>query len=564
MATGIYPIEITATDGTNESFNTVILRITEGVPTIVTNPLPANNTVNVSTSLQLTWDNTIGDDFYHIQVATDEAFTSIIAEDLNLENPVFNLSFLDILTTYYWRVRSSNSCGESPWSEVWNFITADISCGIIASEDTPIIITEGANGVYTSTISINNNALITDLNVTNLDITHSYVGDVSATLESPEGIIIQLFDRPGVPASQFGCDNADLFLSFDDSSFNPPSDLEEACDDNPAVGGDFEPIDELSILNGENALGDWILTVRDEILGDGGSINGWNLEICTSEFQDITVIPSEDSKESCTGTDVQFTITLGDDFAPSGVNLNADGIPTGSVAIFDINPAMPGDVVVLTISNITTTGNFMIQIEANDGTNNGSTLVELTTETEPEMAILTSPPDVATNVSTTATLEWDASPNAINYQVEVATDNSFATIVEGTTTANNSFTIPTPLDFNTNYAWRVIANNPCGETFSTASSFTTETDVAVEELEGNKFQIDPNPTTGNILVSFAKAINKELTLEVYSIDGKLLQQSVHVNGVRNIPVQLDYSSGIYILRLKTDKAAVARRVLVQR
>ncbi len=54
---------------------------------------------------------------------------------------------------------------------------------------------------------------ILDLNF-HLAINHTWIGDVSATLTSPAGTVVSLIDRPGVPASFFGCaaDDADVLL----------------------------------------------------------------------------------------------------------------------------------------------------------------------------------------------------------------------------------------------------------------------------------------------------------------------------------------------------------------
>ena len=57
-----------------------------------------------------------------------------------------------------------------------------------------------------------------------MELEHTYVGDLTVTLESPTGTVVTLLDRPGVPASANGCDNDDMNVTFDDASgFDPES-----------------------------------------------------------------------------------------------------------------------------------------------------------------------------------------------------------------------------------------------------------------------------------------------------------------------------------------------------
>ena len=62
-----------------------------------------------------------------------------------------------------------------------------------------------------------------------------------------------------------------------------------------------KPIQEFSNFNGENAIGNWILTVIDDEAIDTGTLEAWSLEICSSEavlgvnnyvYDDFTVYPN--------------------------------------------------------------------------------------------------------------------------------------------------------------------------------------------------------------------------------------------------------------------------------
>ncbi|MBO7133617.1 MAG: T9SS type A sorting domain-containing protein [Bacteroidales bacterium] len=90
-------------------------------PTLVS---PANGSTEIAPSgVELVWnelDNVTG---YRYQVATDNAFASIVRSGTTAGTSVScNLMYG---TTYYWRVQGYNASGNSVWSAVWNFSTQD-------------------------------------------------------------------------------------------------------------------------------------------------------------------------------------------------------------------------------------------------------------------------------------------------------------------------------------------------------------------------------------------------------------------------------------------------------
>jgi subtilisin-like proprotein convertase family protein len=101
-----------------------------------------------------------------------------------------------------------------------------------------------------------------------LKLQHAWVGDLSATLESPNGTVINLFDRPGHPSSSFGCSQNNLNLVFADTATQTAAVLEATCNPSTttttyAIEGAFKPIDLFAGLNGENANGNWKICIYD-------------------------------------------------------------------------------------------------------------------------------------------------------------------------------------------------------------------------------------------------------------------------------------------------------------
>jgi hypothetical protein len=85
--------------------------------------LPLNNsTINTLTPL-LDWDSLVTATNYRVQVATDSLFNNIILSQIS-DNTSYLIGsgVLNPNVDYYWRVRTNNAGGVSPWSEVYHFI----------------------------------------------------------------------------------------------------------------------------------------------------------------------------------------------------------------------------------------------------------------------------------------------------------------------------------------------------------------------------------------------------------------------------------------------------------
>jgi hypothetical protein len=102
-------------------------------PSIPIASSPVNNAVLPGYQTTLTWKAVTGigtatPDHYHVQVATDRTFTTIVDEKTNVPLTPTTVSYQTKIlaqgTKHYWRVRSVNSLGQySLWSTPWGFTT---------------------------------------------------------------------------------------------------------------------------------------------------------------------------------------------------------------------------------------------------------------------------------------------------------------------------------------------------------------------------------------------------------------------------------------------------------
>ncbi len=122
-----------------------------------------------------------------------------------------------------------------------------------------------------------------DLRV-HLDLPHSYVGDLIVDLlHVPSGRTARLLDRPGHPTVVNGCSGNDLDVIIDDASALSTESCATGSGANAFPSferlGSFAPTTPLSAFIGADPVGEWRLTVSDNIGSDVGGITGWCLDM---------------------------------------------------------------------------------------------------------------------------------------------------------------------------------------------------------------------------------------------------------------------------------------------
>ncbi|MCC6726514.1 MAG: proprotein convertase P-domain-containing protein, partial [Saprospiraceae bacterium] len=206
---------------------------------------------------------------YEIQVATDAGFANIVINAANIGgNSYTPTTPLASNTTYYWHVRGINQCGNGAYSATWSFTTSNNTCLTQASTDVPKTISASGTPIVTSVVNISATGTVTDVNLLNLGITHSWINDLIVKLTSPAGTTVTLF-------SQICASEDNVLTNFDDAG-SPYSSL--PCP--PTNNGTYQPLQALSAFVGQSVSGTWTLTVQDVANQDGGSLNSWSLNVC--------------------------------------------------------------------------------------------------------------------------------------------------------------------------------------------------------------------------------------------------------------------------------------------
>jgi subtilisin-like proprotein convertase family protein len=281
VTAGIYTIEVTGTSNSTTIIEEVTLEVNNSLPDPIILESPANWATGTSYTPTFTWSGSSNNSGQYIEIAKSPQFGPSTVE----VSPVSSNSYtptvaLAPFSVYYWRIRSENICASSVESTAWFvFQTGGEGCQSY-SNSTPAYV-HGYISDATSTITVDDILTIFDANVA-LEIFHKNIGDLTVHLNSPGGTTIELFNRPGVPASPFGCSRDNMLVILDDEATNTANELETTCISGATYGieGTFRPIEPLAELIGQSAEGDWTITMFDDKHSHAGSVDNWSIELC--------------------------------------------------------------------------------------------------------------------------------------------------------------------------------------------------------------------------------------------------------------------------------------------
>ena len=213
------------------------------------------------------------------------------------------------------------------------------------------------------------------------------------------------------------------------------------------------------------------------------------------------------------------TATFTFDYTPSvgfadTVTFGATGQPGISTTSFSPATASTTEVTVtMTISNFAaaTPQDYLISIEGTSISETKSGDVTLTLKgSDFDTPTLNNPPNSSDNQSTFPMYIWseDVSGVTEEYDIEIASNSDFSSIIESGTVSSNSFTQSVELNEETQYFWRVKPKNECGEgAFTNGNSFTTG---ASECLSANN--TTPNPIISTLTTSSTINITEDIPI----------------------------------------------------
>lgn len=91
---------------------------------------PVNTSPNESLETNLEWTYVVNATNYQLQIAKDENFENIVLEESTTKT-TFSVPDLELGQTYYWRVLANIQGKESTWSDTWNYSINSVSSSAI-------------------------------------------------------------------------------------------------------------------------------------------------------------------------------------------------------------------------------------------------------------------------------------------------------------------------------------------------------------------------------------------------------------------------------------------------
>jgi subtilisin-like proprotein convertase family protein len=311
---GFYSMTVTATSGAITRTVPFYLELFNANFPVQTLTYPAHLQTGIPTTLTLTWPANANAIAYDVQVATDDNFTNIVAS-ATVNTNSYNVSGLADATNYVWRVLPRNNACVGNFSSANLFKTGLPDCTVFTSTNVPITIPTTANVTVNSTLSVASTNTISDVNVT-MNVSHTWVNDMTITLISPTGTQVQLVAQPCTSDSLLN-----INATFDDSG------APLTCQVNPAISGTVQPLQSLAAFNGQNMNGTWTLRILDSFNQDGGTINSWSLRLCST-----TAVPLSVEESSISAFSLYPNPNNGD----FNIQFNSTSNEPIELAIFDI------------------------------------------------------------------------------------------------------------------------------------------------------------------------------------------------------------------------------------
>jgi len=385
---------------------------TSGVPVLT---VPANNATAVPVSTTLTWNAVAGAATYRVQVSTASDFsTGIVVDDSTLTTPSRAVGLLSNSTKYYWHVDAKNAGGTSNWSTAFSFTT------IIATPaaPTPTAPANNATGVPVST-TLTWNAVAGAA---------TYRVQVSTASDFSTGIVV----------------------------------------------------DDSTLTSGSRALTSLANSTQyywHVIAKNAGGVSAWSTAF---SFTTIIAAPAAPTlsapANNATSVSVSPTLVWNAPSDATYYQVEVSTVSNFASTVFNMSGlTATSQAVSTTLSN-----NTLYYWHANASNPGGTsawsgTWSFTTVPAAPGAPTLSSPANASTRVAVTPTLNWNAATGASSYDVQVATDPAFSTVVSnGTGITATSTPVSPALSNSTIYYWHVRAVNAGGpSSWSGAWSFTT-------------------------------------------------------------------------------------------
>ena len=228
------------------------------------------------------------------------------------------------------------------------------------------------------------------------------------------------------------------------------------------------------------------ISCNDNVFFD---ISNENFSIVPPTTSGFYIKPVPYQQGVCPPNNVQYLVEIGQTLGYNNtLTLTASGEPNGTTVSFSPSTVIPPATTIMTIAGTAnvSAGKYTLNITGSDGTLTNAAAIELQVK---ESALTTPtlylPGNGSIDESLIPSMSWGMVAGAADYTLEIATDPSFANIVETAVGLTTFSYVPSLLGGNTTYYWRVQAFNECGASANSATyNFTTTTPLNYCTIQG--------------------------------------------------------------------------------
>ena len=391
-----------------------------------------------------------------------------------------------------------------------------------------------------------------------LKISQTFVGDLKATLTSPNGTPVVLFDRPGYTGTGFGCSGDNIDVTFVPGT---GTEMENVCNPGvPTISGIFNAFNgaNLNALNdGSSPNGNWILNVSDNALGDIGTITSATLNFGTNGvFNPNTAGAGTHTltytASNCAGCGATTNQTVVVNALPSATISGTAAFCTGGSTTLTSGSATgnlwaPGGATTQSIS-VSTAGSYTVTV-----TNGNSCSATSAATTVAENPLPATPTITASGATTFC------DPGSVDLTSSSANGNLWSPGAATTQTITASA--------SGSYSVTVTDGNGCTSSASVATVVTEEICIGVNESAvANSLNIFPNPASESLNIEFRSDVATYLQVKMMNSAGQVVYSDIQNSFIGNYKNNFSlngFAAGNYMVQVTTDSGVVNKKVMIK-